>query len=195
MASRYPDGWPEEEHRKEARKAAKLVEARLLGCQAQEAVSHMAAGYGRAMAELWRHAASRDEHADRAADLLESAARSDELADRVRDTLPVTDPWGVLADVASAARMRFVPPELDGPNGHAVRARVNGEAQALALGPHYRELEIVVIEPVMSLDLRLNAAMLSDWAYIADFWRNAISDEPLSYVEFSQLVQEDRAGG
>lgn len=190
MASVYADGWPEG-HRKQARKAARAVEERLLAGEAQEAVGHMAAGYGRAMAELWRHAATTSEYVDNAGGLIENAARSDELAARVEATVPVTDEWGVLAEVATAARMRFVRQDLDGPDGDAVRALVNGEAQALALGPHYHDVEIVVIEPVMSLDLRLNAALLADWGFVADYWSNAISDDPLSYAEMTQLAEAE----
>jgi hypothetical protein len=195
MTFTYSDGWGvtqgDRRIRRQARKAAKVVRAGLHEDYGRDAISHMAQGFARETAALWRRVVT---DAGARAELVRNAERSEGLGELAGDYWPVRDEFEVLPSMANTAEHRFF--KLDNPDAMidvratAGRTQAACEAAALALGWRFEEFDSLVIRPVMALNLELGLMILTDWNLELEQWRNLLSDEPVEYAAVMQMLQE-----
>lgn len=198
MKFAYPTGWPtddrdEKRSPKLAKRAAKIVFNNLLSDAGANAVAYMTQGFGHEMARFWRHAADSGAPEIDSDQLRLSAVASMAMAELAEDRWPISDPHGALDVIAEAECTRVMDP--DNPNAmidlrsYFGQARVVCGAAGIALGRRVEEFQSFIFSPLWLLDLEFGLALQHEWVYHLDIWRNLLSHEPLSYLDFMRLNQ------
>lgn len=196
MPFTYADEWPGQQavgnvSKKDRSRAARFAQEALVEDEGRSAVAHMACGYGRGLAATWRRAAEDDEYADSVELLREDAERSEELGDYAARVWPPHGGADVIAKVVEAEEGRLCDPDnpdaLVDLHGYAMRVRVTAEALALLLAPRFDEFAWAITSPIISFDLEHATGLTANWGYTGAFWSNALSDDPLSRHEVTEL--------